>query len=162
MTDSSDVVDRADSFMRSDANPATADKPRNGRRRRSFLAAPRAGESDFPDAPPLADEDDDLPVLTEVVPLQRGTVHEAEPPTSPQEPDDDQIAIIAAGVVESVGKQLAYELPALLEATLLNASEDLRAGIALTMEAALRDYLASRKQLALPLEEPEPDGDGRN
>ncbi len=153
MTDSSNVVDRVDSFMRPDGNPSSG-IPRSGRRRRSFLASPRASEDDFPDTRPLAEEEDDLPVLTEIVPSQEDE-QELAPQTGPRELDEEEVAHLAADIVEAVGKQLAYELPTLLEATLLNASEELRAGIASTMDSALRDYLARRKQLSLPLEEPD-------
>ena len=39
----------------------------------------------------------------------------------------------------------------------LTAGEELRAGITSTMEAALRDFIARRKQLRLPLDEPNTD-----
>ena len=45
------------------------------------------------------------------------------------------------------------DLPGLLETALLNAGKELRTGIATIMESALRDFLARRKQLHLPLEE---------
>ena len=57
-------------------------------------------------------------------------------------------------LAEAIGRQMAYELPTLIEATLLNAEEGLRTGITATMEAALRDFIARRKQLQLPLDEP--------
>ena len=132
------------------------------RRRRSFLAARRSDNSLEADTIPTptetAEEEDDIPVLTEVV--------TAEPDKSPAltvgapEPDlsasvDARIDELAAKMAEAIGRQMACELPTLIEATLLNASEDLRTGITATMEAALRDFNARRKQLQLPLDVPD-------
>ena len=134
MADNSDVVDRADSLMR---------------RRRSFVATQPA----TPPAPlgmpqPVA-EDDDIPVLTEVISAE-AAVSEG----STNRVDETQITLLASDLAEAIGQQLTYELPTLLEAVLINAGEELRLGITATMETALRDYIARRKQLRLPLEEP--------
>ena len=134
MAENSDVVDRADSLMR---------------RRRSFVATQPA----TPPAPlgmpqPVA-EDDDIPVLTEVISAE-AAVSEG----STNRVDETQITLLASDLAEAIGQQLTYELPTLLEAVLINAGEELRLGITETMETALRDYIARRKQLRLPLEEP--------
>ena len=134
MVENSDVVDRADSLMR---------------RRRSFVATQPA----TPPAPlglpqPVA-EDDDIPVLTEVISAE-AAVSEG----STNRVDETQITLLASDLAEAIGQQLTYELPTLLEAVLINAGEELRLGITATMETALRDYIARRKQLRLPLEEP--------
>ena len=134
MAENSDVVDRADSLMR---------------RRRSFVATQPA----TPPAPlgmpqPVA-EDDDIPVLTEVISAE-AAVSEG----STNRVDETQITLLASDLAEAIGQQLTYELPTLLEAVLINAGEELRLGITATMETALRDYIARRKQLRLPLEEP--------
>ena len=134
MAENSDVVDRADSLMR---------------RRRSFVATQPA----TPPAPlgmpqPVA-EDDDIPVLTEVISAE-AAVSEG----STNRVDETQITLLASDLAEAIGQQLTYELPTLLEAVLINAGEELRLSITATMETALRDYIARRKQLRLPLEEP--------
>ncbi|MBP6712233.1 MAG: hypothetical protein KA150_13390 [Propionivibrio sp.] len=134
MAENSDVVDRADSLMR---------------RRRSFVATQPA----TPPAPlgmpqPVA-EDDDIPVLTEVISAEAAV---SEGGTN--RVDETQITLLASDLAEAIGQQLTYELPTLLEAVLINAGEELRLGITATMETALRDYIARRKQLRLPLEEP--------
>ena len=134
MADSSDVVDRADSLMR---------------RRRSFVAAPPASLPAQIVETPQVVEEDDIPVLTEVVSAE-AAVYEG----SPHREDDTQITLLASDLAHAIGRQLAYELPTLLEAVLINAGEELRLGITATMETALRDYIARRKQLRLPLEEP--------
>ena len=139
MADYSDVVERADSLMR---------------RRRSFVAT-LATKPDAVNVPQLVDEDDDLPVLTEVV-LADEAVPEI-PEISPDRFDETQVSLLASEIAHAIGQQLTYDLPALLEATLLTAGEELRAGITSTMEAALRDFIARRKQLRLPLDEPNTD-----
>ena len=128
MAEPVDIVDRADSLMQ---------------RRRTFVAT----RSVLP-APLPAAEDDDLPVLTEVVSPEAAV---AEPKT--EHFDDTQITLLASDLAHAIGQQLTYELPTLLEAVLINAGEELRIGITETMETALRDYIARRKQLRLPLED---------
>ena len=136
MSDASDVVDRADSLMR---------------RRRSFVAArPRAPEIAKPASVPLpAIEDDDLPVLTEVVSADAAGFDERS-----ERLDETQVSLLASDIAHAIGQQLTFDLPSLLETALLNAGEELRAGITATMETALRDFIARRQQLQLPLEEP--------
>ena len=137
MAEPSDVVDRADTLMR---------------RRRTFVAArPRPPELAPPISnPPLqAAEDDDLPVLTEVVAVDAADF------TEPSERfNETQVSLLASDIAHAIGQQLTSDLPSLLETALLNAGEELRAGITATMETALRDFIARRQQLQLPLEEP--------
>jgi hypothetical protein len=134
MADNSDVVDRVDSLMR---------------RRRSFVAAP--ANTPEPASLPLPQaDDDDLPVLTEVVPAQTVVSEERSEPF-----DETQVELLAADLARAIGQQLACDLPLLLEAALRNAAEELRAGIGAAMETALSDFIARRKQLQLPLDEPE-------
>jgi hypothetical protein len=139
MTEHSDVVDRADSLMR---------------RRRSFVASV-SGKTEPISAPPPISEDEDLPVLTEVVSA------EAVIPETQAEPyiEEALLSIIAADLVHTLERQLAIELPSLIEATLLNAQEELRSGINSTLDMALRDFLARRHQLSLSLNEPSRDDD---
>ena len=133
MAEHSDVVDRIDSLMK---------------RRRSFVAK-TASSSESASAPLPASDDNDLPVLTEVV-----SAEAAVSEVSPDRFDETQVSLLASDIAHAIGQQLTYELPTLLEATLLNAGEELRAGITSTMETALRDFIARRKQLRLPLDEP--------
>ena len=127
------------------------------RRRRSFLAAQR-NDSLEADTIPMATvkmaEEDDIPVLTEVVTPDQD---KGAPPADESKPDfcasfDARLEELAAQMAEAIGRQMACELPTLIEATLLNASEELRTGITATMETALRDFSARRKQLQLPLD----------
>ncbi len=136
------------------------------RRRRSFLAAGRSESLEADTIPAALEkiaEEDDIPLLTEVVPPDQN-----ENPAAPADepvpvpvpvPDlsagfDVRLEELVAQMAEAIGRQMAYELPTLIEATLLNASEELRTGITATMEAALRDFSARRKQLQLPLDPP--------
>ena len=109
-----------------------------------------------PDIPAAADEDD-IPLLTEVVPSDEPEDEERiadEPKPEPSATFDDRLEELAAQMTEAIERQMAYELPTLIEATLLNAEEGLRTGITATMEAALRDFIVRRQQLQLPLDEP--------
>jgi len=133
MAEHSDVVDRIDSLMK---------------RRRSFVAT-SASKTETTSAALPASDDNDLPVLTEVV-----SAEAAVSEVSPDRFDETQVSLLASDIAHAIGQQLTYELPTLLEATLLNAGEELRAGITSTMETALRDFIARRKQLRLPLDEP--------
>ena len=142
MAENPDVVERADSLMRSGTNSF------GGRRRRSFVASHTsttdAAETPLPN---IEIEDEDLPVLTDVVP--------AEPEPDHRDRDDERLlSIIAADLVCSIEQQLAIELPMLIETTLINSQNELRTGISSIMGMALRDFLAHRQQLRLPLDDP--------
>lgn len=141
MDDHSDLVDRADALMQPDGPAA--------RRRRSFVAAPaeKAASTLLP-----ANEDDDLPLLTEVI-----VAEEFLAPSPPDRVDETLLAIIAADLVHTLQQQLAVELPTLIEASLIGAQNELRSGINSTLELALRDFLARRQQLRLRLDDPDTD-----
>lgn len=121
------------------------------RRRRSFLAARHSERLDA-DTVPIRTEDDDLPVLTDVVPAEEA-LPEPNAPASEAPAVKVSVEELAAEMTRAISEQMAYELPTLIEATLLNASEELRAGITATMETALREFITRRKQLSLPLED---------
>ena len=135
MAETSSVVDRADVLMR---------------RRRSFVAS--KNETPPPEskveAPVQEENTDDIPVLTEVVVAETGVTEEKA-----ELPEDTQEHLLASDIARAIGDQLTRDLPDLLETVLLNAGENLRAGITATMETALRDFIARRKQLRLPLED---------
>jgi hypothetical protein len=137
-------------------NPAAASK-----RRRRFLAARNESVEvdDFPVQPeemafPLKVEEDDIPTLTdEVVDIEEEEraappagetppVRDAPPVSSmPAAPGKADVEELAAQMARAIDRQMAYELPTLIEASLLNVVAELRAGIASTMEAALRDFV---------------------
>lgn len=98
-------------------------------------------------------DDDDLPVLTDVV--------LAVPP----DPEEDAQGIaaglrstLAGDLADVIDRQLADQVPALLEATLVKATGELRLGLEATIRSALSDFLGQRGQLRLPLDEPGGDG----
>lgn len=136
MAEPSDVVDRADSLMR---------------RRRSFVAAPPS-KTETTSAPPPEVEDDDLPVLTEVV-----SAEAADSAARSERIDETQVSLLASDIAYAIGQQLSADLPGLLETALQNAGEELRAGLSASLETALHDFIARRKQLRLPLDEPNQD-----
>ena len=147
MADPNTVFDRVDALIRPDGSGL------GGRRRRSFVAAASDRTESLAQPFPTI-EDDDLPVLTEVVAIEEPVA--APAPTSDRV-DETLLSIVAADLVHSIEHQLAIELPTLIEATLLNAQNELRTGVNSTLEMALRDFLARRQQLRLPLENPNED-----
>lgn len=133
-----DVVSRADSLMR---------------RRRAFVAAPPP-EEDIPvlieEAPPLP-ADDDIPTLTEEV------FPDAPGGAIARDKFDEKLASrLASEFAHSLERRLAAELPTLVEASLAVFEADLRRGILDIANEAIKDFVARREQLRLPLE----DGDG--
>jgi len=141
-------------------------------KRRSFVASPPppppppaqpqpSGPLDFDlsDLAPLpTSTDDDIPVLTEVVDL--AAVSADAPDDKDQGPDLEALRetladALARELAHSIEQRLAAELPSLVEATLANLQDDLKAGIVAATEAALRDFIARRQQLQLPFEAPE-------
>ena len=151
MADPINMPDRIDAVMHPEGTSL------GGRRRRSFVAA----ASDTVELPvhslPTMEIDgpedfDDLPVLTEIVTAEATVAAVAAPEPDPI--DETLLSIIAADLIHSIENQLAIELPTLIEATLLNAQNELRTGVNSTLEMALRDFLARRQQLRLPLDDP--------
>ena len=146
MAENNTLIERTNAFIRADGNAF------GSRRRRSFVAA-TVDKANVPSsATPAAEEDEDIPILTEIVP------EETPAPETPAVLDEEALlAIIASDLVRSLEQQLAIELPTLIEAALINAQMELRSGINSTMNMALRDFLERRQQLSLPFEDPNPD-----
>jgi hypothetical protein len=126
-----DVVSRADSLMR---------------RRRSFVAS-APGTAPEPGGTP--DSEADIPVLTEEVVVE---------PTADRAADrfDATLAAnLASEFAHTLERRLAGELPGLVEASLAVLEADLRRGILEAADGAIKDFLARREQLRLPLDEPD-------
>lgn len=138
-----DVLNRVDSLIQP-----------GGRRRRSFLAAPPAPEANKAESA-LPPADEDIPVLTEVVPADAVPPEAAVSEPAPDRFDETLVSILAADLAHSIEQRLGIEIPSLIEATLENLEHDLRRGIVAATEAALRDFLDRRQQLRLPLDEPQ-------
>ena len=152
MAGQTNVIDPTDPLMHPEGQnnppPSSGNAP-GGRRRRSFVAA-RTNHT-IPDSfTPPESEEEDLPVLTEVVSAEAAVSEDKT-----DRIDETQVTLLASDIAHAFGQQLTYELPTVLEAALLNAGEELRAGISSAMETALRDFIARRKQLHLPLDEPD-------
>lgn len=133
---SDDIVSRADSLMR---------------RRRSFVAstAPVAEASPQP-APAAIESEEDIPVLTEEVMPDMPAAAMAR-----ERFDATMAARLASEFAHSLERRLAAELPSLVEASLAVLEADLRRGILDTADSAIKDFLARREQLRLPLDEPD-------
>ena len=125
-----DVIDRLD---------ALAGK------RRSFVAQ-GAAETESP-----RQEDDDLPILTEVFDISE--VSGDHPNNLTHTLSDPLLESIAAELTHAVQQRMTSDLPVLLDEALSRLAKDLRQGIHQISEAAIRDYLARRRQLTLPLDE---------
>jgi hypothetical protein len=125
------------------------------RQNRSIEAEPSLIEALETDALPVSKEEDDLPVLTEVVSVEEEgeTPVSAAPRDSPTASGEVSLEELATRMAEAINQQMAYELPTLIEATLLSIGADLRAGIASTMEAALRDFIDHYKESPAPDEQ---------
>ena len=153
MADNNDVFNRADSLMRRRRAFVAAPKETvpaedfAARHKRGEPVMPKLEEIDFPEI--LSADDEDLPVLTEEVSAE-AAVSEA----SSDRFDETLVAILVSDIAHAIEQQMRIELPTLIEASLLTANEELRAGISATLEIALRDFLARRQQLRLPLDEP--------
>jgi hypothetical protein len=133
---SDDIVSRADSLMR---------------RRRSFVATTTASAGEpLLSAEPMAIEvEEDIPVLTEEV------LPETPLAAAPRERFDETLAArLASEFSHTLERRLAAELPSLVEASLAVLEADLRRGILDTADSAIKDFLARREQLRLPLEDP--------
>ncbi|WP_300335779.1 hypothetical protein [Accumulibacter sp.] len=150
MADDKDLLSRADSLIKPEgaANSERRESTRQMRRRRSFLASPTP--SDVERFAWRSSEDDGLPLLTEVV-----VPEEPEPEESVESIAAGLRPALAADLARLIDCHLAAELPALVDASLREASDQLRHGIETTLAAALRDFVGQRGQLPLPLEDPD-------
>lgn len=153
MSDDDDLLSRANSLINADAAAARGERrnsPRQMRRRRSFLASanPDGDSEGGARFVRRSAEDDDLPLLTDVV------AAEVEPA-----PGVDEIAAglrptLAAELAALVNRQVADALPLLVETAAHEAAERLREGIEARIAVAAGDFVARRGQLQLPLEDP--------
>ena len=119
------------------------DNPLGVRHRRRFIANPPPRIE-----PSLSDEEGegDFPILTEEV--------GSEPDRAAEDLEKALASILASDMAYAIEQYLAAELPTLIETALLNAKEELRSGVNETVALALRNFLARRQQLRLPLEDP--------
>lgn len=148
MADDNDLIRRVDSLINADAGAAGSDHrdgSRRLRRRRSFLASTTPADSSASRTPatPSGEDEDDLPVLTEVV------------LPAPEVPAEDRARLretLAAELAERLDQQLQSEMPVLVEAALLTATDHLQNGIAATIAAVLHDFI--EQQTRQLIEEP--------
>jgi hypothetical protein len=113
------------------------------------------------EAPAPIASDDDLPVLTEIVPAEEEEEEQEYdavllapetppvapvPETPPVVAADIDVEKLAAQMAQAINQQMAYELPTLVEAALLNVVAELRSGIASTIDVALHEFITRREQ----------------
>lgn len=125
-----DVIDRLD---------ALAGK------RRSFVA------QGLPVTESLRPDDDDLPILTEVVDISE--VSGDQPNSISHGLSDPMIESMSIELANSFQQRMTSDLPLVLDEALARLAAELRHGIHQIGEAAIRDYLARRRQMTLPLDE---------
>ena len=161
MAHTGDVVDRVDALMRRRrsfvakapaAAPLTDGFANDADGDSAMGAAPLLGKGTQVNALDAAEEFDDLPVLTDVVAVEDDIDGAGD--RLQERIDETQVALLAAQIAHTIGEQLARDLPGLIETALASAGEQLSHGIGATMETALQDFIARRRQLALPLDEP--------
>jgi hypothetical protein len=148
MAEDGDLISRADSLIHADTTAVGGERrtnPRHGRRRRSFVAS-TAERNDSEDVPAAAGEDDDLPLLTEVVPPAADAADRL-----PAAVTDALRPLLAGDLCRLLEQRLAGETPALISSALDSAGAQLRQGISAAITAVLDDFLAQRGQLSLPL-----------
>lgn len=117
------------------------------RRRRNFLTEPQ-NEGIRNTTPPTRPEEDDVPLLTEIVRHEEERDEaqaSGELKPNVQVVFDGSLEELATQMTRAITEQMAYELPTLIEATLLTISEELRSGISSTMETALRNFITHHK-----------------
>ncbi len=122
--------------------------PRANRRRfvAERIAEPVVEPVDSPEAVAATpfDDDDDLPLLTEVVHLHDSTTADlAPPPLPPLFTEADAETIVA-----NVEASLRAQIPALIAAATATLEEDLKRGLTALVEDSLRDALS--EYLPLP------------
>ncbi len=147
MSNEPDLLARADLLIRPDVSPTVCEttEPRRLSRRRSFVAASEAPRQQQQGELSL-DQDDDLPVLTDVV----------TPPTPMTTDETADLGgelrdTLANDLADCVRRRLVDELPAQVDDFFRRASDELRACIATTLTDTIGDFLAQRGQLRLPL-----------
>lgn len=113
-------------------------------RRRSFVAAGAATGESRPD-------DEDLPMLTEVVDITE--VSGDQPNSLSHGLSEPLLESMAAELANAVQQRLTTDFPLLLEDATGRLAQELRRGIHQITESAIRDYMASRRQLRLPLDD---------
>lgn len=143
-----DLISRADSLIKPEASGERLEGRPQMARRRSFVASPmRADRRLAPAQPTPPVDDDDLPVLTDIVLPAPAEPADLEPMVARLR------ATLADDLADRVDRQLASDLPVLLEAALINAVEPLRQSLEATLRLALRNFVAARGQLRLALGE---------
>jgi len=156
MADDADLLSRADALIKPEAGAPFSEQqePRQRLpRRRSFIAsATGMAAQDRQQRLFAPDNDDDLPVLTDVV-------------LPPATTAADEIADAAAGLraaladelAENLHRRISEELPELVAGILVRASAELRVSLQAALAETVSDYLAQRGQLRLPLAVPASD-----
>jgi hypothetical protein len=114
-------------------------------KRRSFVA----GGATTADA--NRHDDEDLPMLTEVVDIAE--VSSDQPNSLSHAISEPLLETMAAELANAVQQRLTADFPLLLDDAVERLAVELRRGMHQITESAIRDYLARRRQLNLPLDD---------
>ena len=142
MAGNNGLIRRIDSLINAEAGAADSDRREGSRalrRRRSFLAspAPTDAAARVADTPQPFGDDDDLPLLTDVVlPAELAPLESLETISARLR------QALAATIEQLVEQHLRTELPALVDAALEHAADQLQRSLGAAVDAALRDSLA--------------------
>lgn len=116
--DNDPIVARADSLMHRKSRPATT--------------------RTYPKLYPLQEDEEDLPVLTDIVTSRNDT----EPPL--------ELAALTEQLTQSIRRKLAAEIPVLVEAALHSAmaelTQTLHAGLDESIQAGIQDFLKEKSR----------------
>lgn len=140
-----DLISRANSLISANTDALAGETGRGHsrrlQRRRSFVVSTmRADREQLVERlQKIRADDDDLPVLTDVIATTDVDVPALGNASSV---DNRQATALAMDLADQVNRQLADALPALLEEALAVAGEHLRQGVGTLMESVLRDFMA--------------------
>ena len=131
MTQASDVIDRIDSLMH---------------RKRVFVASTAVADAA---APAPTSEDEDIPVLTEIVDITE--VSGDTPSASATPPLAPLLDAVAQDFAQQLQARFASELAILIDTTTARLRVEIQQTVHRITDETLRDLIAQRRQIALPL-----------
>lgn len=140
MTPSENLIDRIDSLMQ---------------RRRVFVASPAPQVSADSANSAASPDDDDVPILTEVVDIAE--VSSDKPNVSAHHAIDPIVDAVTEDFSFQLQQRFSAQLPELIEAASARLAIELQQAVHRITDETLRDFVAQRRQRPLPLDGADPD-----
>jgi hypothetical protein len=137
MTEHRDVIDRIDSLVN---------------RKRVFVAGARTVSSGR-----HAAEDEDIPMLTEVVDITE--VSSDAPTRAAHPPIEPLLDAVTLDFAYQLQQRFALELPTLIDEATNKLKIELQQNMHRITDQCLREFVARRQQLPLPLPDADPSGE---